>query len=90
MPAWVLQALSAARRVPWRRVIAAIVWLSTRGREYWDRLTPEERREVRDLAVRSRGKRANLTGTEEDRLVALFLKIRRGPDGTNGAVGASG
>ena len=90
MPAWVLQALSAARRVPWRRVIAAIVWLSTSGREYWDRLTPEERREVRDLAVKSRGKRANLTGTEEDRLVALVLKSRRGPDGYNGAVGASG
>ena len=90
MPAWVLQALSAARRVPWRRVIAAIVWLNTRGREYWDRLSPDERREVRDLAVKSRGKRANLTGTDEDRLVALFLKIRRAPDGTGGAAGASG
>jgi hypothetical protein len=90
MPAWVLQALSAARKVPWRRVIAAIIWLSTRGREYWDRLTPDERREVRDLALKSKGKRANLTGSEQDRLVALFLKIRRGPDDAGGAVGASG
>ena len=69
-------------------MIAAIVWLSTRGRD-WDRLTPDERREVRDLAVKSRGKRASLTGAEEDRLAALFLKIRRGPDDTGGAVGAS-
>ena len=51
---------------------------------------PDERRELRDLAVKSRGKRANLTGTDEDRLVALFLKIRRAPDGTGGPAGASG
>ena len=81
MPNWVLQAISAARRVPWRKVLAAIVWLNTQGREYWNRLTPDERREVRDLAVKSRGQRSNLTGPEQDRLVALFLKIRRGPDG---------
>lgn len=84
MPTWVRQALSAAKKVPWRRVIAAIVWLTTSGREYWNRLTPDERREVRDLAVKSKGSRSNLTGTEQDRLVALFLKIRRGPDTTRG------
>ena len=67
--------------------MAAILWLSTAGREYWNRLTPDERREVRDLAVKSKGKRSNLTGADQDRLVALFLKIRRGPDeplGTGG------
>ena len=81
MPAWVLQALAAARRVPWRKVLAAIVRLSTRGRRYWDRLTPDERREVRDLALKSKGQRSNLSATEQDRLVALFQKIRRDPDG---------
>jgi hypothetical protein len=80
MPAWVVQAISAVRRVPWRRVIAAIVWLNTRGREYWNRLTPDERREVWDLAIKSRGQRSNLTGAEQDRLVGLFMKVRRGPD----------
>ena len=79
MPPWVLQALTAARKVPWRRVIAAIAWLSTTGRRYWDRLTPDERREVRDLAVKSKGKRANLSSTELNRLVELFQKIRRDP-----------
>ena len=81
MPAWVLQALAAARKVPWRRVLAAIVWLSTQGRQYWDRLTPDERREVRDLALKSKGKRSNLSNTDQDRLVVLFQKIRRGSDG---------
>jgi hypothetical protein len=83
MPTWVVTALAAARKVPWRRVIAAIVWLNTTGRSYWNRLTPDERREVRDLAIKSRGQRSNLTGVEQDRLVALFMKIRRDPgDGT--------
>jgi len=81
MPTWVIQALSAARRVPWRKVLAAIVWLSTQGREYWDRLSPDERREVRDLALKSKGKRSNLDLAEQDRLVTLFQKIRRGEDG---------
>jgi hypothetical protein len=73
-----VQALRAARRVPWRRVIAAILWLNTQGRRYWNRLSPEERREVRDLAVKSRGARANLSAAEQGRLVDLFAKIRKG------------
>jgi hypothetical protein len=79
VPAWVLQALTAAKKVPWRRVLAAIVWLSTQGREYWNRLSPDERREVRDLAVKSKGKRSNLTNSEQGRLLDLFQKIRRDP-----------
>jgi hypothetical protein len=77
MPAWVLQAISAVRKVPWRRVIAAIVWLNVEGRKYWNRLSPDERREVRDLAFKSKGKRSNLTPEDEDRLVLLFRKLRR-------------
>jgi TRAP-type C4-dicarboxylate transport system substrate-binding protein len=79
VPTWVLQAISGARKVPWRRVIAAIAWLSTTGRKYWNRLSPDERREVRELAVKSKGKRANLSSAEQDRLVKLFQKIRREP-----------
>jgi hypothetical protein len=87
MPTWVLQAISAARKVPWRRVIAAIIWLNTTGRRYWDRLTPDERREVRDLALKSKGRRSNLTGADQDRLVVLLMKIRRGPEDSLGASG---
>jgi hypothetical protein len=81
MPTWVRQALAAARKVPWRRVIAAIVWLATAGREYWNRLTSDERRELLDLVKRSKGSRSNLSPTEQDRVVALLLKIRSGPEG---------
>jgi hypothetical protein len=81
MPVWVRQALGAARRVPWRRVVAAIVWLATAGRQYWNRLTSDERRELFDLVKRSKGSRSNLSQAEQDRVVALLLKIRREPEG---------
>jgi hypothetical protein len=83
MPAWVLQAISAIRRVPWRKVLAAIVWLNTEGRKYWNRLSPDERREIRQMALKSKGKRSNLSAEDEDRLILLFRKIRRpGPGET--------
>jgi hypothetical protein len=78
LPTWVVQALRAAKRVPWRKVLAAILWLNTEGRKYWNRLSPEERKEVRDLAMKSRGTRANLSAAEQGRLVDLFAKIRKG------------
>ena len=78
MPTWVITALSAARRVPWRKVLAAVVWLRTSGREYWNRLTPNERREVWDLVLKSKAKRSNLSDSEQYRLVALFNKVRSG------------
>jgi len=77
MPTWVTQALTGLRKVPWRKVLAAILWLNTEGRKYWNRLSPDERREVRDLALKSKGKRSNLTPDDEDRLILLFRKIRR-------------
>ena len=86
MPTWVLQALTAVRKVPWRQVLAAILWLNTEGRNYWNRLSPDERRQVRDLAMKSRGQRSNLTPEDEDRLFLLFRKIRRpGVDDAPGA-----
>jgi hypothetical protein len=78
MPIWVVKALRAGRKVPWAKVLAAIVWLNTEGRRYWNRLSPGERREVRDLALKSRGRRSNLTNAEQGRLVDLFGKIRKG------------
>jgi hypothetical protein len=77
MPKWVITAITSVRKVPWRKVLAAIVWLNTEGRKYWNRLSPDERREVRNLAVKSRGSRSNLTPEDEDRLLLLFRKVRR-------------
>jgi hypothetical protein len=77
VPAWVIKTLLTARKVPWRKVLAAIVWLNVEGRNYWNRLTPEERREVRDIAMKSKGNRSNLSNADLGRLVDLFGKIRK-------------
>jgi hypothetical protein len=77
MPTWVISTLLAARKVPWKKVLAAIVWLNVEGRRYWNRLTPEERKEVRDIAFKSRGQRSNLSNADLGRLVDLFGKIRK-------------
>ena len=76
MPVWALRVLSAARKVPWTRVIAAVGWLATVGRKYRDRLTADERREVFDLLRKSKGQRSNLSKTEQDRVAMLLKKIR--------------
>jgi hypothetical protein len=79
VPLWVLRVLIAARRIPWRRVVAAVIWLGTVGREYWDRLTADERKELLDLIWKSKGRRSNLTKKEQNLVVDLLDKIRR-PD----------
>lgn len=81
MPAWVLKALTAARRVPWRRVMAAVAWLATAGRKYWNRLTPDERRELLDLVKKSKGKRSNLSKAQQDRVVTLLRRVGEDPGG---------
>jgi hypothetical protein len=77
VPLWVTRVLAAARRVPWTKVWAAVAWLYTFGRRYWDRLTPKERQELLDLMRKSKGRRSNLTNKEQDRVVKLLEKIRR-------------
>jgi hypothetical protein len=79
LPAWVLRALAAARKVPWTQVAAAVGWLATVGRQYWDRLAPEERREVFDLLRKSKGQKSNLSRTEQDRVAELLRKVRENP-----------
>jgi hypothetical protein len=81
MPTWVWMALKGARKVPWTKVMAAVMYLNVEGRKYWNRLTPDERKEVLELLVKSRGKRSNLTGADQGRLLDLFGKIRRGDEG---------
>ena len=45
MLSWVAKTIRGARKVPWAKVLAAIAWLTTEGREYWNRLTAAERRD---------------------------------------------
>ena len=78
MPVWVVRVIAAARRVPWVKVWAVVVWLATSGREYWNRLAPKERKELLDLMVKSKGRRSNLSKREQDRVFALLNKVREG------------
>jgi len=75
---WVAVTIRGARKVPWAKVLAAVVWLNTEGRRYWNRLSPGERREVLDLITKSKGSRSNLTNAEQGRLFDLLGKIRTG------------
>jgi hypothetical protein len=61
-------------------VAAAVIWLATVGREYWDRLTPDERRGLLDLMWKSKGRRSNLSKREQNRVLDLLDKIRRGDE----------
>ena len=79
MPIWVVKALLLARKVRWARVIAAIGWLITRGRKYWERLSPDERRELLALLRKSKGRSSNLSKKERNRVVALVKKLREKP-----------
>jgi hypothetical protein len=80
MISWVAKTIRAARKVPWAKVLAAIAWLNSEGREYWNRLSAAERREVLDLAAKSRGRRANLSNAEQGRILDLLGKLRTDTD----------
>jgi hypothetical protein len=81
MPPWVSAALNLGKRIPWKRVFKATVWLVTAGRKYWDRLTPDERQEFLALTWKWRGRPPNLTKKEQARLNELFQKLRQSPKG---------
>jgi hypothetical protein len=76
----VAKTIRGARKVPWAKVLAAIAWLNSEGREYWNRLTAAERREVLDLAAKSRGRRSNLSNAEQGRILDLLAKLRPDAD----------
>jgi hypothetical protein len=80
MLSWVAKTIRGARKVPWAKVLAAIAWLNSEGREYWNRLTAAERREVLDLAAKSRGRRSNLSNAEQGRILDLLGKLRTDAD----------
>lgn len=80
MISWVAKTIRGARKVPWAKVLAAIAWLNSEGREYWNRLTAAERREVLDLAAKSRGRRSNLSNAEQGQILDLLGKLRPDAD----------
>jgi hypothetical protein len=67
-----------ARRIPWRRVIAVSALAYQRGSAAWSALTPEERRRLRDLVAKSKGRPSNLTDRERRRVRELAAKALHG------------
>ena len=53
-------------------------WIRQALRRTAGRLSPAERSELLDLMRKSKARRSNLTKKEQDRVVDLFDKIRRG------------
>ena len=67
-----------ARRIPWRRVLAVSALAYQRGSAAWAALTPDERRRLRELVAKSRGRPSNLTPSERKRIRELAAKALHG------------
>ena len=65
---------SRARAVSWTALYKSATWLYGKGQQFWDNLTAAERTELGDILKKSKGRRANLTSTEVDRLKELVSK----------------
>ena len=72
-------AFSIAKRVPWMKVWAAAVWLTAKGRAHLnDNLTEAERKELRKLVVKSKGRPDHLSQRDRDRVKAIVKKAAIG------------
>lgn len=73
--------VTAARRIPWTKVIAAGTLAYQRGSAAWEALTPAERARLRDLIAKSKGRPSNLTERERKRVRELAAKTLQGVRG---------
>jgi hypothetical protein len=72
-------ALSLAKRVPWMKIWAAAVWLTAKGRaRVNDNLTEPERRELRKLVAKSKGRPGSLSQRDRDRVKRIVRKAATG------------
>jgi hypothetical protein len=69
---------ATARRIPWRRVLAVSALAYQRGSAAWAALTPDERRRLRELIAKSRGRPSNLTERERGQIRELAAKALHG------------
>jgi hypothetical protein len=65
---------SRARAVSWTALYKSAMWLYAKGQQFWDNLTTAERSELGSLLRQSKGRRANLSSKEVDRLKDLVRK----------------
>lgn len=72
-------AFSIAKRVPWMKVWAAALWLVAKGRaRVEDNLTEAERKELRKLVAKSKGRPENLSQRDRDRVKSIVKKAAIG------------
>jgi hypothetical protein len=71
--------ISLAKRVPWMKVWAAAVWLVAKGRARLDdNLTEGERKELRNLLAKSKGRPDNLSPRDRSRVKSIVRKAAVG------------
>ncbi|MGZ8666500.1 MAG: hypothetical protein ACXWZM_05265 [Solirubrobacterales bacterium] len=74
-----LSALTAIRRIPWKRVWITALWLFNQGRARLEQnLTAKERDELWRLMKLSRGIPTNLSKRQRDRFRELVSRAARG------------
>jgi hypothetical protein len=81
MPWWLARKAAPRiwRRVPWKMVWAASIWLVNKGRERLEQnLTPHEQTEFWSLVKKSKGRPTNLSGRDKTRLKNIVGKAIRG------------
>ena len=66
--------LSRGRALPWARLYLLAEWAYRKGRAAHGGLTEAERAELGRLLKKSKGRRGNLTGREQDHLRGLAKK----------------
>jgi hypothetical protein len=72
-------ALTAIRRVPWKRLWITAIWLYNQGRTRLEaNLTEKERDELFDLMKRSKGLPGSLSKRQSDRFRELVMRALRG------------
>ena len=72
-------AVSAIKKIPWKRVWVASLWLFSEGRARLEKnLSPGERSELSELIKRSKGLPTNLTPRQRDRFRELVGRGIRG------------
>ncbi len=78
MPGLTALVSSRARAVSWTALYKSATWLYGKGQQFWDNLTAAERTELGNILKKSKGRRANLTSRETDRLKELVKKGFKG------------
>ena len=70
--------VSRGRALNWVALYEAAKFVYGHGKRSWEKLTPSERAEIGRMIRKSKGRRANLTDRERDRLWKLVKKAATG------------